>query len=119
MELIMASFSIIGDEDTIVGYRFAGVPGIAVDAPEKALEAFRTAVGERSCDILLLTAPVAAMIRDEVLKHRVDAQPPYVVVVGDIWETPAERPSLVDMINEAVGIRLIGDSDGDDGDTPR
>jgi len=111
----MASFSIIGDDDTIVGYRFAGVPGVSADTSEKAREAFTTAVEERSCDILLLTAPVAAMIRDEVLKHRVSAQPPYVVIVGDIWKTPTERPSLVDMINEAVGIRLIGDGDGDSG----
>ncbi|NOY80826.1 MAG: hypothetical protein GXP31_07450 [Kiritimatiellaeota bacterium] len=107
----MASFSIIGDEDTIVGYRFAGVPGTAADTPEQALEAFRAAVREHTCQVLLLTAPVADMIREEVLQHRVGAQPPYVVVVGDIWKTPVERPSLVDMINEAVGIRIMTDTE--------
>jgi len=109
----MASFHVIGDQDSIVGFRFAGVTGTAVDSPAEALEAFRQAVQEKNCSILILTAPVAEMIQDDVTRHRASAQPPYVVVVGDLWDTPAERPSLPDLIYEAVGIRILRGSESD------
>ncbi|MBT4816196.1 MAG: ATPase V, partial [Lentisphaerae bacterium] len=40
------SFHIIGDEDTVVGFRFAGVTGSAVENADEAREAFQRVVGE-------------------------------------------------------------------------
>jgi len=111
---MLNSFHIIGDPDTIVGYRFAGVTGAPVKTEAEARKAFEEAVQGNGCTILLLTAPVAEMLRDEVVQHRVGAQPPYIVIVGDIWNTPAERPRLVDMIHEAVGIRITQSGDEED-----
>lgn len=110
----MASFHIIGDQDSIVGFRFAGVTGTAVASPEEALEAFRQVVQQKDCSILILTAPVAEMIQDEVTRHRASAQPPYVAVVGDLWDTPAARPSLPALIYEAVGIRILRESESEE-----
>ena len=117
----MASFHVIGDADSIVGFRFAGVTGSPVTNPDEARAAFQDAVTRKSSSILILTAPVAEMIRDEVTRHRASAQPPYVVVVGDLWDTPAERPSLPDLIYEAVGIRILrggGEESEDSGSGP-
>ena len=38
------SYHIIGDRDTILGFRFAGITGDAVETPEQAQEAFRRAI---------------------------------------------------------------------------
>ncbi len=108
------SFHIIGDPDTIVGYRFAGVTGTAVSTEDEARAAFERITREARSGILLLTAPVAEMLGNAVARHRAAAKPPYVVIVGDIWNTPAKRPRLVDMIHQAVGIRITQAREGED-----
>lgn len=100
------SFHIIGDEDTVLGFRFAGVTGVAVESPEAAQAAFRDAIGSGTHRILLLTEPVAAMIAEDVTAHRMAATPPFVVVVRDIWNTPTEHRSIEELIQEAVGIKI-------------
>lgn len=101
------SFHIIGDQDTVVGFRFAGVTGSAVSTLEEAQEAFAHVVSERSCQILILTEPVEAMLEQEATKHRLAATPPYLVVVGDIWGTETKRKSLEELVHEAVGIKIV------------
>jgi len=101
------SFFVIGDQDTILGFRFAGVPGAAADSAEDA----RTALGEvtrlASCQILIVTQKVAQMLDAELTEHRLNCQPPFVVEVGDVWDTPVARKGLEQMIHEAVGIRIV------------
>ena len=54
------SYHIIGDQDTVLGYRFAGVTGDVVETEEEARTAFRAALADRSLMILLLTEAVEA-----------------------------------------------------------
>jgi len=100
------SFHIIGDQDTVVGFRFAGVTGSAVSTLAEAQGAFSQVVAEGSCQILILTEPVEAMLEQETTQHRLAATPPYLVVVGDIWGTETKRKSLEEMVHEAVGIKI-------------
>ena len=101
------SFHIIGDPDTVVGYRFAGVTGTGVETAEEARTAFRDAVSSDTTRILLITEPVADMIEREVVAHRLTSEEPYVVAVRDIWGAEAKRKSLEDMIQEAVGVKIV------------
>ncbi len=103
------SFHIIGDQDTILGFRFAGVPGTAVDSEAEARTAFEQMTAKQTVQILILTHSVADMLGDQLVEHRMQAQPPYIVEIGDIWETPVERQTLEQMIQEAVGIRIMKD----------
>lgn len=101
------SFFIIGDRDTVLGFQFAGVPGVAVETPEQAQAAFRGAVAPGTeCQILILTEKVGDWVGEAATAHRLASRPPYLVEVPDIWETPVKRKSLERMIQEAVGIRL-------------
>jgi vacuolar-type H+-ATPase subunit F/Vma7 len=58
----------------------------------------------------MLTEQVAHMLEDEVNRHRLAATPPYIVEVPDIWATDVGRPSLEQLIQEAVGIRIVHDT---------
>lgn len=103
----MSTIHIIGDQDTVLGFRFAGVTGDAVENAEQARDAFRRAVSDMAPSILLITKPVEDMIEDEVTAHRLAAKPPYLAVVPDIWGNGKKHKSLQEMINEAVGIKII------------
>lgn len=100
------SFHIIGDKDSLMGFAFAGVEGDAVESPEEAREAFAAVRRKGIARILIVTAPVADMIEEELIEHRLSCQPPFIVEVNDLWNTPVERRTLEQMIYEAVGIRL-------------
>ncbi len=100
------SFHIIGDQDTVLGYRFAGISGDAVEDAAHARDAFEAAVKSKRFKILVLTRPVEAMLHQQVLDHRLNSEPPFVVVVDDIWSTRTESKDLEELIYEAVGIRI-------------
>jgi len=105
------AFYIIGDQDTVLGYRFAGVTGVAVETVAEARQAFATAVQAHEHHVLLLTEQVEAMLAEETTGHRLAARPPYLVVVGDIAGTRVQRKSLEDLIHEAVGIKILPEHD--------
>ena len=105
------AFHIIGDEDTVLGFRFAGVTGDCVENADQAQAAFRRAVDEAGCRILLLTEAVEDMIEADVTAHRLESEAPFIVTVEDIWGPRGERPALTDLIQEAVGIRIVKDED--------
>jgi len=100
------SFHIIGDKDSLMGFNFAGVHGDVAETPREARDAFDAVKRKGVARILIVTEPVADMIEDVLTEHRVSCEPPFVVEIGDLWETPVEHKSLEEMIYEAVGIRI-------------
>ena len=99
------SFYLLGDEDTVLGYQFAGVTGRVINDRSEALDAF-TAALEGDHKILLITDQVALNIEEEITAHRLEAKPPYVVFINSIWGEETERRNLEEVIQEAVGIRI-------------
>jgi vacuolar-type H+-ATPase subunit F/Vma7 len=101
------TFHIIGDQDTVLGYRFAGVTGSVVATPEEAQQALRAAIEDERHHILLLTERVERQVEADVIAHRLAATPPYIVVIEDIWGAEGHRKTLQELIFEAVGIRIV------------
>ena len=107
----MSVYHIIGDQDTVLGYLFAGVSGDAVSTVEEARAAFSAVLKDPSVTVLLVTEAVEDMLMAEVTAHRLSTVKPYVTVVQDVWGAKGKRRSLQELINEAVGIK-IGTDDG-------
>jgi len=100
------AYYVIADEDTVLGFRYAGVTGEAVDSAREAREAFQRAVDERRAHILILTDVVAETIRREVNAVRTDVTWPLVVEIpGPSGPMPGKR-TLLELIQEAVGVRV-------------
>ncbi|HUU43549.1 MAG TPA: V-type ATP synthase subunit F [Planctomycetota bacterium] len=100
------SYYVIADEDTVLGFRYAGVPGEVVDSAAGAREAFLRACETGRHDIVILTEEVANSIRDDVNHIRFEVQTPVVVEVPGAAGPRPDRPDLLHLIREAVGLRL-------------
>jgi len=103
-------FHIIGDADTVLGYRFAGLSGDVVETVEEARVAFKAAIANNRKGVLLITEAVEDMLADDVTAHRLSSKPPYLAVMQDIWGPRGKRRSLQELIYEAVGIRIVQDN---------
>jgi V/A-type H+-transporting ATPase subunit F len=100
------AYYVVGDEDTVLGFRYAGVPGEVVTNTEEARKAFGQAVAERRARVLILTDVIAETIRDEVNAVRATSAWPLVVEIpGPTGPMPGKR-TLLQLIQEAVGVRI-------------
>jgi len=99
-------FYVIADEDTVVGFRYAGVPGTIVsDAGAAARELERMAAEERRI-IIITTEQIGNMVREQINRIRAREAFPLIVEIPGPQGPSEERPSLVKMIREAVGIKV-------------
>lgn len=100
------NFYCIADEDTVRGFRLAGVHGEAVVDATAADRAVRRAAENPTIGILIITDIVASMIRplvDEIRMER--ARPLITEIPGPEGPMPGHK-TLRQMVQEAVGIRI-------------
>jgi V/A-type H+-transporting ATPase subunit F len=99
-------FRVIADEDTVAGFRYAGVPGVVVATAADATREFRNAAQEGQHDVIITTERIANLVREEVNAIRFREAFPLVVEIPGPEGPAQEGPSLLKMIRDAVGIRF-------------
>jgi V/A-type H+-transporting ATPase subunit F len=99
-------FFVIGDNDTVLGFRLVGVPGRAVGTRDDALAALKEAVGNKETGVVLITEKVAAGIRDEVDARLYGLGFPLVLEIPDSSGPDPERPEIEDFVRKAVGMSI-------------
>ena len=97
---------VIGDRDTVLGFAYAGVAGTVVEAAEEAKSTFDEIVTNDPPRILIITETAADLIRQDVDRVRFEAERPIVVEIPGPEGPSPDRRSLLDLIREAVGIRV-------------
>jgi vacuolar-type H+-ATPase subunit F/Vma7 len=98
-------YHVIGDEDTVLGFRCAGVPGTVVTTAEAARTALRT-LRKSAAGVVLITETAADLAREEVDDIRFNAELPMVVQIpGPQGPIPGRR-DLAAIIREAIGIKV-------------
>lgn len=99
-------FYCIADEDTVRGFRLAGIAGQVVTTAPQAAIALEAVVARADCGIIILTENVAAGIRDQVDAMRWARTRPLVVEIPGPEGPVTGRKSLREFVQEAVGIRV-------------
>ena len=99
-------FHCIADEDTVRGFRLAGVSGAVVICASEAAAAVEAAVVQRDCGIIILTETIADGIRPLVDQIRSERERPLIVEIPGPEDPVRKRSSLRQIVQEAVGIRL-------------
>lgn len=104
-------FFCIADEDTVRGFRLAGVEGRVTRTAIETGQALDDALKFPDCAIVIITYQAADGIREAIEKVRLERDCPLIVIIPGPQGLPAEARSLRKFVQEAVGIRL-GQSEG-------
>ena len=99
-------FICIGDEDTVRGFRLAGITAIAVTTEDQAHAILEDAVASPDCGIIIITEKAAALIRQEVDAVRLERDRPLILEIPGPEGPTAGRKSLREFVQEAVGMRI-------------
>jgi len=99
-------FFCVADEDSVRGFRLAGIEGEAVATAAEADQAIRRAAGRTDLGILILTDAVAADVRELVDDIRMNRDRPLIVEVPGPQGPMPGRKTLRQLVQEAVGIRI-------------
>ena len=105
-------FYCIGDEDTVRGFRLAGVDGQAVANEEESAVALQDAVRQADVGVVIITDAVVASIRSRVDAIRLQCEQPLLVEIPGPMGPIAGRKSLRQLVQEAVGIRISQEEEG-------
>lgn len=99
-------FYVIGDEDTVLGFRLAGIDGRKVESPEEAEEALKEAFSLEDIGIIVITERTAQSIRAEVDRYSYTTTFPLIIEIPDRHGPLEDRGSIREMIRAAVGVHL-------------
>lgn len=100
------TFHCIADEDTVRGFRLAGVEGHVVSNAAEAVAALTAVCARPDCGILIVSSPVASGIRADIEAVRLERERPLIVEIPGPSGAALGRRSLRDIVQEAVGIRI-------------
>ena len=99
-------YSIIGDEDTVLGFGMVGVSGKVADNADEAELAFQTLLEDKETSIIIITERIADMIRSTVDKYLFTVSFPLIVEIPDRKGVKPDRPGIREMVNAAIGLKL-------------
>ena len=99
-------FYCIADEDTVRGFRLAGVEGRVVTSAPEAAEALHQAAARAEYGIVILTHQVGAWLREQVDALRLERDRPLLVEMPGPAGPLAGRKTLRQLVHSAVGIRV-------------
>jgi vacuolar-type H+-ATPase subunit F/Vma7 len=99
-------FHCIGDEDTARGFRLAGIGVQVAGTPEEAQAAIAEVAARTDLGVVIITERVAGWIRPQVEAIRLERDRPLIVEIPGPEGPLAERKSLREFVQEAVGISI-------------
>lgn len=105
-------FICIADEDTVRGFRLAGIDGRVVTTAQETEAALAEASAEAGSGIVILTEEVAAGVRPQIEAIRLERDQPLIVEIPGPEGPLPGRKSLRQLVQEAVGIRVVREEGG-------
>jgi V/A-type H+-transporting ATPase subunit F len=99
-------FYCIADEDTVRGFRLAGVTARVVATAEEARSAVEEAAVLSDCGIIIIAEKVAAWVRPQIDVIRLERDRPLIVEIPGPEGPISGRKSLREFVQEAVGVSV-------------
>lgn len=98
-------FFVIGDENTVTGFRMIGLKGEVVKSEDETREALEEVFASEDIGIIIITERVAAEVQEEIDEYLFGHDFPLIIQIPD-REGPIEgRVSIRDMVNAAIGVK--------------
>jgi V/A-type H+-transporting ATPase subunit F len=99
-------FYVLGDDETVLGFRLVGVAGKVVEGRDEALRALRGAVEDKQVGVVLVTERIAAGIRDEVEARLYGLGFPLVLEIPDSSGPDPGRLDIQEVVRKAIGVSI-------------
>ena len=99
-------FVVIGDEDTVLGFRLVGIEGIVVKTPEETEKALSEVFGRDNVGVVVIPERLAAGVREAIDSYMFTKSFPLIIEVPDRQGPMEGRMAIRDLIRKAVGIHL-------------
>jgi V/A-type H+/Na+-transporting ATPase subunit F len=99
-------YFVIGDEDTVLGFRYAGVAGAVVTNPDEARDALAEQIAAQHAGVIIVTDEIANSIKKEVTDMQMKSRFPLIVQIPGPGGPAEDRPDMMSMIRESMGIKI-------------
>lgn len=99
-------YFLIGGDDAVLGFGMVGVEGRVAQTENEAREALHEALNDSEVGIVIITEQSAELIRPLVDRYVFSQSFPLIVEVPDRQGPLEGRPSLRELVNQAIGINL-------------
>ena len=104
----MSEIAIIGDLDTVTGFKLGGVKkGKVVKTDEEAITAFDSCINEQ-VSIILITEKIASNIRKHINRTIGNEVLPLIIEIPDKSGSEAtENEQMTDLIKRVIGVEMV------------
>ena len=102
----MAKIAVLGDRDSVLGFKVLGLEVCAVMTPEEGREALHHLARE-NCAILYITEQLAAQIPEEIARYKDDPTPAIILIPGREGPLGLGREGIRTAIQRAVGADIL------------
>ncbi len=102
----MKFYLISDNHDTAVGMRMAGVEGTIVHEVSEVEQALKEACANKEIGVVLITAKLMDMCRQQVYEQKLHGSLPLIVEVADRHGDGMVTDSITRYVREAVGIKI-------------
>ena len=99
-------FFVIGDRQTVLGFRLVGIEGAVASEREDVLDTLNAAAARKDVGIVLITEAIADKVRDEVDARLYGMGFPLVLEIPDASGPSPQRPKIEDVVRKAIGISI-------------
>lgn len=99
-------YSVIGDEDTVLGFGIVGILGKVATSEEETRRAFQELLEDTDVSIIIITERLADKIRVLVDRYLLTQSFPLIVEIPDRHGRLPGRPGIKEMVNTAIGVKI-------------
>ena len=96
---------VIGDRDTVMGFKLVGVPGTVVKTKDQALQAFNSYLMKEELGILVITEKIYEDFFDYIYNIKIKKRIPLIIEIPD-RKGPNEALSIENVLKKTLGYRI-------------
>ena len=102
----MKFYLISDNDDTKIGMRFAGVPGVVVHEEEEVMRELMQAMERDDIAVILMTEKLVSLCPDIVYDLKLNRKKPLIVEIPDRHGNGRTKDSITKYVQEAIGVKL-------------
>ncbi|MCL2030433.1 MAG: V-type ATP synthase subunit F [Oscillospiraceae bacterium] len=102
----MRYFVISGSDDTLQGFRLAGVGGVRAENRQQVRQALADCIADPDVGVVLITEALARLCPELIGELKLRSQQTLVVEIPDRHGTGRAPDSITRYIREAIGVKL-------------